>query len=46
MILRNGQPYEVDKLLIQLLDRYGLTLEYVEEMAADILEKNLNLHDR
>lgn len=31
-----GQPYEVEKLLIQLLDRYGLALEDVEQLAAEI----------
>jgi DNA-binding transcriptional MerR regulator len=31
-----GQPYEVEKLLIQLLDRYGLSLEDVEQLAAEI----------
>jgi hypothetical protein len=31
-----GQPYEVEKLLIQLLDRYGLALKDVEQLAAEI----------
>jgi len=29
-----GQPYEVEKLLIQLLDRYGLSVEEIAQLAS------------